>query len=474
MLLPVSVRRSIMPSLAQRLIRTVALEESPAAQEHLVDSQQRAAQPLSARERRAELIVGGAFVLVASVLAAFAPGEAHLSLGWSVALVLAFAVASRVEFDVGSGYTAPSQLVFVMMLFALPPGAAPLCAAVGLALARAGERVLSGKPPGRALLSLSDSWFAVGPAIVLVLAGSPSAAEAQAGILVAALAAQFAGDFWAAAVREVLNHGADLREQAVEASWVYLVDALLTPVGFAGALAAATHAWAVLLVIPLVALLQLFALERRARVESTLELSRAYRGTAVLLGDMVDADHAYTGRHSRGVVQLSLAVADRLSLSSAQRRRTELGALLHDIGKIAVPKELIDKPGPLDDDEWLVMKRHTIAGQEMLEKVGGVLADVGAVVRSSHEHVGGGGYPDGLVGEAIPIESRIVSCCDAYSAMTTSRSYRGAMSQESAAEELRRCAGTQFDPAVVAALLELLEGEPAPGEGPGQVVMPVN
>jgi HD-GYP domain-containing protein (c-di-GMP phosphodiesterase class II) len=137
----------------------------------------------------------------------------------------------------------------------------------------------------------------------------------------------------------------------------------------------------------------------------------------------------------------------------------EFGALLHDIGKIAVPAEIINKPGPLDDDEWAVMKLHTVEGQQMLDRVGGVLGEVGRVVRSSHEHFDGSGYPDRLAGDAIPIESRIVSCCDAFSAMTTTRSYRKAMSLESAREELVRNAGTQFDPTVVDALLTIIRAE---------------
>ena len=121
-----------------------------------------------------------------------------------------------------------------------------------------------------------------------------------------------------------------------------------------------------------------------------------------------------------------------------------------------MPKEIINKAGPLDDDEWKIMHRHTIEGEEMLNRVGGVLAEVGAIVRSSHEHYDGSGYPDGLAGDEIPIEARIVTCCDAFSAMTTTRSYRKAMPPAGALEELRACAGTQFDPDVAAALVELV------------------
>ena len=185
-----------------------------------------------------------------------------------------------------------------------------------------------------------------------------------------------------------------------------------------------------------------------------VELSEAYQGTALLLGDVVEADDAYTGSHSRGVVELSIGVAKELGLDARQCRNVEFAALLHDVGKIAVPNEIINKAGPLNDDEWKIMHRHTIEGEEMLNRVGGVLSEVGRIVRSSHEDYDGSGYPDGLVGEEIPIEARIVTCCDAFSAMTTTRSYRKAMSLEVAVEELRNCAGTQFDPQVVALLVK--------------------
>jgi HD-GYP domain-containing protein (c-di-GMP phosphodiesterase class II) len=149
-----------------------------------------------------------------------------------------------------------------------------------------------------------------------------------------------------------------------------------------------------------------------------------------------------------------------MGLTPKQRRNVEFGALLHDVGKIAVPKEIINKPGPLTDDEWLVIKAHTIEGQRMLDRVGGLLSDVGRIVRSSHEKWDGTGYPDGLVGEQIPIESAIVSCCDAFNAMTTDRSYRTAMSLDEAIDELRRNAGTQFSPAVVEALFDILKADP--------------
>jgi putative nucleotidyltransferase with HDIG domain len=159
------------------------------------------------------------------------------------------------------------------------------------------------------------------------------------------------------------------------------------------------------------------------------------------------------------VVTLALRVADAMGLDAHQRRNVEFGALLHDIGKIAVPKEIINKPGKLTDDEWTVIKTHTVEGERMLKRVGGVLGEVGRIVRSSHERWDGGGYPDGLAGDEIPLESCIVSCCDAFDAMTTTRSYRRAMPLERALAELEAGAGTQFHPTVAAVLAQLVSGE---------------
>ena len=127
-----------------------------------------------------------------------------------------------------------------------------------------------------------------------------------------------------------------------------------------------------------------------------------------------------------------------------------------------MPNEIINKAGPLDDDEWAIMRRHTIDGEAMLARVGGMMQEVGRIVRGSHEDWDGTGYPDGLVGEAIPLASRIVSCADAYSAMTTDRSYRRALGHAAAVAELQRCAGTQFDPRVVEAAIRVVGREAAP------------
>ncbi len=193
------------------------------------------------------------------------------------------------------------------------------------------------------------------------------------------------------------------------------------------------------------------------RIDHELELRDAYRGTAFLLGDVVEADDAYTGEHSRDVVELTLAVADELGLSSRERRDAEFAALLHDVGKVRVPNEIINKPGKLTPEERAIIERHTIEGEQMLLRVGGLLGEIGRIVRACHEKYDGTGYPDRVAGEDIPIIARIVACCDAFNAMTSDRSYRKALPVSEAMAELRRSSGSQFDPRVVDALLASFE-----------------
>jgi putative nucleotidyltransferase with HDIG domain len=308
------------------------------------------------------------------------------------------------------------------------------------------------------LQSAGNARFALGPCAVFALYGV-SPAHASATILVDALAAQFLVDFVGSCIGEAIGRGAGLVAQVRESAWVYAVDAALAGVGLELAKNVRTAPEAALTLVPLLGLLAVFARERHQRLTSLVELNDAYRGTALVLGDVVEADDGYTGEHSKSVVGLALSVAEKLKLSAEQRRNLEFAALLHDVGKIAIPKEVINKSGPLDPHEWRVIKTHTVEGQKMLNRVGGFMREVGQIVRSHHERWDGGGYPDGLAGEAIPLAARIVSACDAFNAMTTTRSYRKALPLSVAVQELRDNAGTQFDPQVVAALLTVV-GDP--------------
>jgi putative nucleotidyltransferase with HDIG domain len=301
--------------------------------------------------------------------------------------------------------------------------------------------------------------------LVLVLAHAQSFAWSHWPLYAAAFGAQLVFDAAATLAICWFAEGIRPRAQLPLMMWTYAIDIALSSAGLVVASATANRPAALLLVVPLTAVLALFARERQANLRQSLALSSAYRGTTFLLADMIEADDDYTGKHSQGVLELSLAVADALELDPTRRRNVEFAALLHDVGKVHVPKQIINKNGPLTDDEWNVIRRHTIQGEAMLNKIGGALTVVARIVRASHERYDGGGYPDGLAGDEIPIEARIVTACDAYSAMTTDRPYRKARAATAALAELETCAGSQFDPGVVRVMREIIAGE-APVENP--------
>ena len=160
-------------------------------------------------------------------------------------------------------------------------------------------------------------------------------------------------------------------------------------------------------------------------------------------------------RHMHDVAGLARLVGNRLGLDAEDLDVVVRAAELHDIGKVAVPDAILHKPGPLDEADWSFIRQHTIIGERIVGAAD-ALRPVGRVVRASHERWDGGGYPDGLAGEEIPLGSRIVFVCDAWDAMTCDRGYRRALSAEVAAQELRANAGTQFDATVVGALLAVV------------------
>jgi diguanylate cyclase (GGDEF)-like protein/putative nucleotidyltransferase with HDIG domain len=166
----------------------------------------------------------------------------------------------------------------------------------------------------------------------------------------------------------------------------------------------------------------------------------------------------YTGEHSEAVIEMSAAVARNLGLRDAEVERIRSAALLHDIGKVAIPDEILHKPGPLTDREWVLMREHPVIGERILSVLPG-MSGVARIVRHEHERWDGGGYPDGLAGEEIPLGSRIIIAADTYHAITSDRPYRAGRSHAEAIEELTRCAGTQFDPNVTAALVGYLYGQ---------------
>jgi HD-GYP domain-containing protein (c-di-GMP phosphodiesterase class II) len=412
---------------------------------------------LSGSDGLIAIVLAGGFLATAVGCAVLLPPIRHFSPAAAIVAVLVYAAVSHVRFEVSNLWVVPTQLVLVPMLFTLPPRSVPFLVAAGLILGKLPDFARGRLSIGKAHFSLVDAWHSVGPVLVLSLAGGAAPSWSHIPLYLAALVAQFATDFTPGAIWSRTAFGIPLVEHARSMRVTFLVDAALAPVGLVVAIAAGGRIWAVAVVLPLVGLLQFFARERQVRIDHALELGQAYRGTAMLLGDVIEADDEYTGAHSRDVVELVLAVSDRMGLAPLQRQRAEFAALLHDVGKVKIPLEIINKPGPLDKTERALMNTHTIIGQTMLERIGGLLGDVGGIVRSCHERWDGTGYPDGLAGESIPFEARIVCACDAWSAMTTDRAYRNALPDDLAKAELQACAGTHFDPRVVDALLAVLD-----------------
>ena len=181
-------------------------------------------------------------------------------------------------------------------------------------------------------------------------------------------------------------------------------------------------------------------------------------GVGALLAALAARD-GYTGEHSEAVVGHAVAVARRMGLPEAGVTEVEQAALLHDIGKIGVGDAILNKPGPLTDAEWEIMRMHPAIGEEIVASTKD-LSHLAPAIRADHERWDGGGYPDGLSGEEIPIASRIVLVCDAFHAMTSDRPYRKALGVEEALGELRKNAGSQFCPRTVEAFVGVVEQDP--------------
>ncbi|HEY6836035.1 MAG TPA: HD domain-containing phosphohydrolase [Gaiellaceae bacterium] len=196
------------------------------------------------------------------------------------------------------------------------------------------------------------------------------------------------------------------------------------------------------------ALLSGFEHEERAQ--------RLYRETLASLSNALEAKDAVTSQHTEEVVRLAVAVAAELDLDLDAVRNVELGAVLHDIGKVRVPESILNKRGPLTDEEWKVMRTHPEVGEHILRPIQSLNAIL-PIVRHHHERWDGAGYPDRLSGRAIPLGARIVSVCDAYRAMTEDRPYRAALSKKEARKELHEGAGGQFDPDCVEAMIRALD-----------------
>src|SRR5436190_16325187 len=415
-------------------------------------------------ESREQLVVGVSAVLyvaVACTLALVIPANRSLDWPLLVALVGGYAVFHRVRFEVASEYVSAEQLLFFPMLLLLPIGLVPLLVPAAKLLAIVPDVATGTWDRRRWVLPVGEAWFVIGPVLVISLLASGTPTVDQIPFYGLAFGAEVAGDsgFWW--IRYKLLQPIPFGEFVRISLSTIQVDGVLAAVAIPITLVAYDQPATLLAMAALVWLLRVFSRDRVERYSATLELSRAYRGTVMLLADVVEHEDGYTASHCRSVVELVQAVAEEMGVNPNIRQELEFAALLHDVGKISIPKGILNKPSGLDPDEWELMKTHTIEGQFMLDRVGGLLGRVGEIVRSCHERWDGTGYPDGLRAEEIPLQARIVFVCDAWNAMTTDRAYRPAMSTEQAMAELVGNAGTQFDPNVVASLANVIEqGEP--------------
>src|SRR5215211_125631 len=421
------------------------------------EAREREPEPLAPRERLLAGVAALGLILATAGVAAVLSTDRHAQPAMMALLTVLFAVASRVEFEIGRIHAVPTQLVLVPMFFLAPLAIVPLLVAVGFLLGELPEFIRHERHVDRWLYCVSDAWFTIGPVLVLGLLADPHPNTGDIPVYALAGAAQAVTSLIHHVTLAALFRGEPVRETAITVLWSERIDALLAPLGYLVAAAAYNHPVLVLAVAPLLWLLWVFSRERTERYAAALELHQTYRGTVMVLSDVVEADDNYTASHCRSVVELAVATAEELGLDARAQQELETAALLHDVGKIAIPKEILNKPAKLTDEEFELMKSHTVEGQALLDRVGGRLARVGEIVRSCHERWDGHGYPDGLRGEEIPLAARIVFCCDAYSAMTTDRPYRAAIQPELALTELRANSGSQFEPRIVEAVCTVVK-----------------
>jgi putative nucleotidyltransferase with HDIG domain len=186
------------------------------------------------------------------------------------------------------------------------------------------------------------------------------------------------------------------------------------------------------------------------------ELHHSFTTTLAALTSVVETKDDHTAAHGQDVSELAERIARRLGLSQIEARDVRYAALLHDVGKIAVPSEILLKPAALTEAEWAVMRSHAEIGADLVSRIA-AFAHVAAAVRHHHERIDGTGYPAGLLSQEIPLAARIIAACDTFDAIISDRPYRRARSVEEARAELRSVAGSQLDPLVVDALLAELE-----------------
>jgi diguanylate cyclase (GGDEF)-like protein len=331
----------------------------PADEALLVAARSRARGRLSGREWWTSLALGGGFVVVAVAMAALFPWESQLRPATTALLVLALALVSRIEFEVGTGSAVPTQVVLVPMLLLLPAPVIPLCVAAGYVLGGIVDSAKGRRHPQRLAVLLGNCWHAVGPALVLALFADPGARWSQWPLYLAALAAQFAFDLASSAGREWLAFGISPRKLLPFFGWVYAVDALLAPVGFLAALESETMRFAFLLTLAPVCLLALLARDRRSRIQR----AQAFQ-------------HAYDGAHVQARQDALTGLANRLAWDEATAGAETAGApaslIVLDVDCLKLAN---DTRGHAFGDEVLrrvaAVVRGSVREQDIVARIGG-------------------------------------------------------------------------------------------------------
>ena len=324
-----------------------------------------------------------------------------------------------------------------------------------------------GQPFARWMIWTSTRSIAAGIAGITALAFARPGVSTFGWVLAtvaAATAIEQLGDLALGSVAAILR-GMSPREIARHASTMLLAMPLYVPVTALLVYAyGRVSPWSVaLFLFPAFVAQKLFHLyqEQRATAEelaSAIERQeKAHLSFASALVTTLDARDQYTAGHSAAVAIYARDIAERLGLSQAEQRKAHLCGLVHDIGKIGLPAGLLEKPGPLTLEERRLMEQHSVIGERILAKVEDY-ADIATIVRHHHERVDGRGYPDGLVGDEIPLLSKIIAAADAYNAMTSHRPYRDVMPTRVARLRMAQAVGTQFDTTVIAAFEALLAG----------------
>lgn len=185
------------------------------------------------------------------------------------------------------------------------------------------------------------------------------------------------------------------------------------------------------------------------------KLEQSYLSTIVTLSGIAEAKDFYTDKHMKDIAEYSVDIARKLGLSEADVENIRMAALLHDLGKITVPDDILKKPGRLSEEEMEVIRKHPAHGAKMIESIE-PMKDAREIIRHHHEYYDGSGYPDGLRGEDIPLGARIIGVADAFDAMTSNRPYRKALPMDKVIKELKDFSGIQFDPDIVKVLILIL------------------